>query len=224
MWDQWLGASGWPVCLGYSPAVVPRPTDWPPNVEVVGYWWPATSPRWRPDPELTDFLSAGPPPVFVGFGSLAVGSGEQLGPVILDAIREAGVRAVVQSGWAELSVESDDVLLIGEAPHEWLFPRMAAAVHHAGAGTTGAGLRAGLPTVTVPVLADQPFWADRVHDLGAGPAPVPFADLTADRLAAAIRAALDEPRHRDRAAELARLVNGEDGGGAVARRIEQLTG
>jgi UDP:flavonoid glycosyltransferase YjiC (YdhE family) len=222
VWDHWLGSSGWPICLGYSTAVVPRPADWPANVEVVGYWWPPASPSWRPGPDIIDFLSAGQPPVFVGFGSMAVGSGEQLGPMILEATREAGVRAVVQSGWAEVSVEGDDVLEVGDVPHEWLFPRMAAVVHHAGAGTTAAGLRAGVPAVTVPVMADQPFWADRVHHLGAGPAPVPFSDLDPHRLAAAIRAALDEPRHRARAKELARLVNDEDGAGAVVRRIEQL--
>jgi sterol 3beta-glucosyltransferase len=136
----------------------------------------------------TDFLSAGPPPVFIGFGSRAVGSGEHLGPVVLAAIREAGVRAVVQSGWAEMSVADDDVLQVGDVPHEWLFPRMAAVVHHA----------------------------------GAGPAPVRFADLTPTRLASAIRAAVDDLRHRDRAQELRRLVNADDGAGAVTRRLDQL--
>jgi sterol 3beta-glucosyltransferase len=223
VWDRWFGTSGLPISLGYSPAVVPRPADWPDSVEVVGYWWPAVPPNWQPSQELTAFLAAGPPPVFVGFGSMGVGVGEQLGPVIMAAVRSAGVRAVVQAGWAELSVAGDDVLQIGDVPHEWLFPRMAAAVHHAGAGTTGAALRAGLPAVAVPVLADQPFWADRVHRLGAGPAPVPFADLAPERLAAAIRAALDEPRHRRRAGELARLINGEDGAGAVLTRIGQIT-
>ena len=116
--------------------------------------------------------------------------------MILDAIQRAGVRAIVQSGWAEVAVESDDVLEVGDMPHEWLFPRRAAVVHHAGAGTTAAGLRAGVPAVTVPVIADQPFWAERVHHLGAGPAPIPLADLSPHRLTAAIRAALNEPQHR----------------------------
>jgi sterol 3beta-glucosyltransferase len=223
VWGRWFGTPGLPISLGYSAAIVPRPADWPDSVEVVGYWWPAVPPNWQPSQELTAFLAAGPPPVFVGFGSMGVGVGEQLGPVIMAAVRSAGVRAVVQAGWAELSVAGDDVLRIGDVPHEWLFPRMAAAVHHVGAGTTGAALRAGLPTVAVPVMADQPFWADRVHQLGAGPAPVPFADLTPERLAAAIRAALDEPGHRLRAAELARLINGDDGAGAVLTRIEQIT-
>jgi UDP:flavonoid glycosyltransferase YjiC (YdhE family) len=223
VWGRWFGTSGLPISLGYSPAIVPRPADWPDSVEVVGYWWPAVPPNWQPSRELTEFLAAGPAPVFVGFGSMGVGVGEQLSPVIMKAVRATGVRAVIQAGWAELSVAGDDVFQVGDVPHEWLFPRMAAAVHHAGAGTTAAGLRAGLPTVAVPVMADQPFWADRVHQLGTGPAPVPFADLTPERLAAAIRAALDEPRYRHRATELAGLINGEDGAGAVLTRIERLT-
>jgi UDP:flavonoid glycosyltransferase YjiC (YdhE family) len=196
--------------------------DWPDDVEVVGYWWPSVPPTWRPSQELSDFLEAGPPPVFVGFGSMAVGRGAELGSVILAALRQARVRAVVQSGWADVSVDDDDVLQIGGAPHEWLFPRMAATVHHAGAGTTGAGLRAGLPTVTVPVLVDQPFWADRIHRLGAGPPPIPFAELTAPRLASAIQAALGQGRYREQAAALSDLIGREDGAETVARRIEQL--
>lgn len=220
--DQWLGTSGWPISLGYSPAVVPGPKDWPDSVEVVGYWWPPMSPGWRPSPALGDFLAAGPPPVFIGFGSMGVGVGEQLGDVVTEAVRRAGVRAVVQAGWADVSAAGDDVLLLADVPHEWLFPRVAAAVHHAGAGTTGASLRAGLPAVTVPFLADQPFWAERIHQLGAGPAPIPFAELTEDRLAAAIRAAVDHPRHRLRATELAGRLEREDGAAAVLARVEQL--
>jgi sterol 3beta-glucosyltransferase len=223
VWDEWLGQSGWPISLGYSSTIVPRPADWPANVEVVGYWWPPLPLRWRPSPEPSEVLAAGEPPVFVGFGSMGVGHWEQLGPVIAHAVRAAGVRAVVQAGWAELAVTGEDVLPIGDVPHEWLFPRMAAAVHHAGAGTTAAGLRAGLPTVAVPVMADQPFWADRVHQLGAGPAPVPFADLTPERLATTLREALDQPRYRHRATELAQLINSEDGAGTILTRIRHLT-
>jgi sterol 3beta-glucosyltransferase len=223
MWDRWLGPSGWPISLGYSPAVVPKPGDWPESVQVTGYWWPPTPPGWRPARALVDFLEAGPPPVFIGFGSMGVGVGEQLAAVVTQAVRTAGVRAVVQAGWAGLSVAGDAVLQIDDAPHAWLLPRMAAAVHHAGAGTTGASLRAGLPTVAVPFLADQPFWAERIHRIGAGPSPVPFTDLDADGLATAIRVALDEPRHRVRAIELARALEREDGAAAVLARVEQLT-
>ncbi|MDT9683100.1 glycosyltransferase [Streptomyces sp. TRM76323] len=200
-----------PVFHGFSPLVVPRPEDWPSWVEVAGYWWPARPDGWHPPAELVDFLRAGPPPVFIGFGSMAAGQGEQLSTLVAAAVKRAGVRAVVQAGWAELSGCGDDVLTVGDVPHDWLFPRTAAVVHHAGAGTTAAGLRAGVPAVPVPVMADQPFWASRLYELGVAPRPLPFQDLTADTLGNAITACLSEPAHRHRAAELARRIAAEDG-------------
>ncbi|MFD0652644.1 glycosyltransferase [Streptomyces malaysiensis] len=149
--------------------MVPRPADWPSQVEVVGYWWPARPRDWQPPAELTDFLQAGPPPVFIGFGSMAPGQGERLGELVTAAVARAGVRAVVQAGWAGLTASGDDILTVGDLPHDWLFPRTAAVVHHAGAGTTAAGLRAGVPAVAVPAMADQPFWAARLHRLGVAP-------------------------------------------------------
>lgn len=207
-----------PVFHGFSPLVVPRPADWPSQVEVTGYWWPARPDGWRPPAELTDFLQAGPPPVFIGFGSMAPGQGEELGELVAAAVARAGVRAVVQAGWAGLSAVGDEVLAIGDVPHDWLFPRTAAVVHHAGAGTTGAGLRAGVPAVPVPVMADQPFWAARLHRLAVAPRPLPFQELTAESLAAAITACTADPAYRQRAAELARRIGAEDGAAAVLRR------
>lgn len=204
----------WPVCHGFSPAVVPRPADWPANVHVTGYWWPAQPAGWQPPDLLVDFLEAGPPPVFIGFGSMTPDH-ERLHEVVTAALRRAGVRAVVQAGWAGLGQAGDDTLLVDDLPHEWLFPRMAAVVHHAGAGTTGAGLRAGVPAVPVPVLVDQPFWAARLHDLGVAPRPLPMHELTADTLTDALRACLDQPNYRDRARELARRVRADDGPAAV---------
>lgn len=208
-----------PVFHGFSPSVVPRPADWPSWVEVPGYWWPARPDGWQPPAELVDFLRAGPPPVFLGFGSMAVGEGERLSELVAAAVGRAGVRAVLQAGWAELSGYGDDVLTVGDVPHDWLFPRTAAVVHHAGAGTTAAGLRAGVPAVAVPVMADQPFWAARLHGLGVAPRPVPFQDLTAEALGAAITACLTEPSHRRRATELARGIAAEDGAAAVLAHI-----
>ena len=213
----------WPICHGFSPAVVPRPADWPPNVHVTGYWWPARTPGWRPPDLLVDFLGAGPPPVFVGFGSMT-GSHERLNDVVAAAVERAGVRAVVQSGWAELETAGDDILLVGDVPHDWLFPRTAAVVHHAGAGTTAAGLRAGVPAVPVPFLVDQPFWADRLHRLGVSPQPLPLHELTPDTLAEALRACLDPSMYRDRATELPHRIRGEDGAAAVLRRVAHLEG
>ncbi|MGN5377915.1 glycosyltransferase [Streptomyces lasalocidi] len=175
-----------PVFHGFSRQVVPRPADWPSEVEVSGYWWPARPRGWRPPAELVDFLQAGPPPVFFGFGSMAPSRGDRLGELVAVAVARAGVRAVVQAGWAGLSAVGDDVLAIGDLPHDWLFPRTAAVVHHAGAGTTAAGLRAGVPAVPVPVMADQPFWAARLHRSGVAPRPLPFHELTTEALAEAI--------------------------------------
>ncbi|MFF5029801.1 glycosyltransferase [Streptomyces collinus] len=200
-----------PVFHGYSPLVVPRPEDWPSWAHVAGYWWPARPDGWHPPAELADFLQAGPPPVFIGFGSMAVGQGERLGELVSAAVKRAGVRAVVQAGWAEVSGHGTDVLAVGDVPHDWLFPRTAAVVHHAGAGTTAAGLRAGVPAVPVPVMADQPFWAARLCRLGVAPRTIPFPDLTAEALGDAITACVSEPSHHRRATELAHALAAEDG-------------
>ncbi|MET9643656.1 glycosyltransferase [Streptomyces syringium] len=211
-----------PLLHGFSPCVVSRPSDWPPCMEVTGYWWPSPPPGWRPPPRLADFLASGPPPVYVGFGSLVVAESERLGAVIGSALRTAKVRAVVQAGWSDLSVTGDDVLAVGEIPHHWLFPRMAAVVHHAGAGTTAAGLRAGVPSVPVPAQLDAPFWARRLTALGVSPGSVPLAELSSDRLAAALRRAVEEPAHRRRARALAARINAEDGAAKVVAAVERL--
>ncbi|MFF5288236.1 glycosyltransferase [Paractinoplanes globisporus] len=209
-----------PTFHGFSPAIVPRPEDWPPQLEVTGYWWPAEDKDWRPPPALEAFLAAGTPPVFVGFGSMAPGQGRRLGEIVGAAVRRAGVRAVVQAGWSELAAgDGDDVLGIGAAPHSWLFPRVAAVVHHAGAGTTAAGLRAGVPAVAVPVLADQPFWARRLHDLGAAPRPIPMPALTAEALAAALCRVTGNPHYAARAQALQARVNAEDGAAPIRKWI-----
>jgi sterol 3beta-glucosyltransferase len=222
--DRAAGSSpeGWPICHGFSTVVVPRPDDWPPEVCVSGYWWPARPTGWQPEGDLLDFLDAGPAPVFVGFGSMAVPRAEWLTELVSDALQRAQVRAVVQGGWAGLTPVGDDIMLIGEVPYDWLFPQMAVVVHHAGAGTTGAGLRAGVPAVAVPVVIDQPFWAGRLHHLGVAPAPLPHDELTVDALAMAIRSCLDEPAYRSRATEIANRVRTEDGAAAVLAVINTL--
>ncbi|MCI2418747.1 glycosyltransferase [Saccharopolyspora sp. K220] len=213
----------WPIFHGFSPAVLPRPADWRDGLSVVGYWWPPSQADWSPPQELVDFLSAGPPPVFIGFGSMAAGHGQRLSALVGAAVRHAGVRAVVQRGWAGLSVPADDVLTVGEVPHEWLFPQVSAVVQHAGAGTTGAALRAGVPTVAVPMFADQPLWASRIVALGVGPAPVRMQHLTPERLGDAIRQALAWPRYRTNAARLAERIRAEDGTAPVVEALHRLS-
>ncbi|MCT9871248.1 glycosyltransferase [Paenarthrobacter aurescens] len=200
---------------GISPTVLPRPADWHPGLVMAGYWWPPAKPAWQPPADLVDFLADGPPPVFVGFGSSA-----HIDPdFILEATRRAGVRAVVQGAEGALG---GDVIGVGSVPHEWLFPRMAAVVHHAGAGTTAAGLRAGVPAVGVPVYTDQPLWASRVAALGAGPAPIPYKKLTPERLGDAIKQTLTTPSYASRAAELGAAIAKEDGTVAVLEALRGL--
>jgi UDP:flavonoid glycosyltransferase YjiC (YdhE family) len=211
------------VLHGYSAHVLPRPADWRQGIEVVGYW-PAPQPAgWSPPADLLDFLDAGSAPVFIGFGSMAAGQDGWLSEVVAEAVRRAGVRAVVQAGWAGLESAGPDVLTIGDAPHSWLFPQMAAVVHHGGAGTTGAAFIAGTPSVAVPVYADQPLWGERVRALGAGPAPLPFNTLTAQTLAERIRD-LQTGRYRTAAAEIGRRVRTEDGAARVVEALSTLPG
>lgn len=219
-------AQQWPVLHGFSPAVVPRPTDWRPGLEVVGYWWPPRPLDWQPPAELVTFLDSGTPPVFLSFGSLLMATDEsaRLSELVPRALRMVGVRGVIQTGWAGLNTTSDDVLTIGDAPHDWLFERVAGVVHACGAGTTGAGLRAGVPAIGIPAPGgDQPFWARRLRDLHVSPATLSRRKLTAERLAAAIDAALTDPTYRTNAKQLAEQIANDDGAGQAVAAVERLT-
>lgn len=210
-----------PVLHGYSEIVVPRPRDWPTGLETSGYWWPHETAA-RLSRELEDFLAAGPPPVFVGLGSATVPDPERVSREILTALRAAKVRGIVQRGWAGLGARGDDILTVDEVPHSLLFPRTAAVVHHAGAGTTGAVLRAGVPTVPVPVQFDAAFWASRLTALGTAPGVVPLRRLTSAALAGALRRATQDDSHRTRARALADRLADEDGVARVLAALDRL--
>jgi sterol 3beta-glucosyltransferase len=215
----------WPVLYGFSPTVVPRPADWRPGVEVVGNWWPSRPENWQPPKEVVSFLESGAPPVFLSFGSLPMRKAEaaRLSELVSTALRKAGVRGIIQSGWAGLRAESDDILTVGEIPHDWLFGKVAAVVHSCGAGTTAAGLRAGLPAVAIPQPGgDQPFWARRLRELGASAATLSRRRLTADQLATAIEIALTDSAYRARAVALSARLAEEDGAGQALAAVERL--
>ncbi|MBO0869388.1 MAG: glycosyltransferase family 1 protein [Micromonosporaceae bacterium] len=220
-----MAERNWPVLCGYSPVLLPRPADWRAGVDVVGYWWPESPGGWQPPADLVDFLAAGPPPVFITLGSMATERKAEVGTAFAAALREAGVRGIIQAGWAGMALGADHQLFtVDEVPYDWLFPQLSAVVHHAGAGTTGAGLRAGVPAVGVPVWLDQPFWSGRLVELGVSPAMIPLRRLDARRLAGAIRAAVEEPGYRGRAQEVAAQVNAEDGAGQVVAAVQRVLG
>jgi UDP:flavonoid glycosyltransferase YjiC (YdhE family) len=212
----------WPILHGFSPHIVPKPGDWPPHLHVTGYWWPQHPGGWQPPTRLTDFLQAGPPPVYIGLGSTATAHGAQLSEIIEDAVRRAGVRAVVQRGWAGLHCDSDEVITIGDVPHSWLLPQMSAAVHHCGAGTTAAALRAGIPSVPVTGIMDQPFWAARMHRLGVAALPMQRRSLNAESLSRSIRDVVTTGSYRARAQELSKQLDREDGAANAAAVITKL--
>jgi sterol 3beta-glucosyltransferase len=207
-----------PLYYAYSPTVIPRPADWPDRIHVTGFWFSDPPPGWTPPTDLVDFLKSGPAPVYVGFGSMPSGSAEDTLSLILKALELSHQRGILLSGWAGIGEERrlpEYAFGVQSIPHSWLFPQMSAVVHHGGAGTTGAGLRAGVPSIVTPFVADQPSWARRIESLGVGPHAIPFRELTADLLAEAIRQATSDSAMRRRASDLDEQIRAEDGVGTT---------
>ncbi len=205
---------------GYSPQVLPKPHDWGAWIEVTGYWFLDRRPQWEPPPALVQFLAAGPPPVYVGFGSMMPSNPERLARTVLEALQATGERGILATGWSDLTttLSSDRILIVEDIPHDWLFPQVSAVVHHGGAGTTAAGLRAGVPTIIAPFFVDQPFWGHRVATLGVGPTPIPHKELTTQRLITSLDQAR-KPQMQAQAADLGTRIRQEDG---VARAVSCL--
>lgn len=209
-----------PTALGVSRHVVPPAADWGVTTEVCGYWF--LDEDWSPPANLVSFLNAGSPPVYIGFGSMSSKDPQATLTVILEAARVAEVRVLIASGWGKVQAENlpNNAFIVPHAPHTWLFERVAAVVHHGGAGTTAAGLRAGKPTFIVPHMSDQPYWGRRVHELGAGIRSVLRHKLTTAALASGLRQLTADMRLHDRAAQLGQQIRAERGIDNALRFIE----
>jgi UDP:flavonoid glycosyltransferase YjiC (YdhE family) len=213
-----------PILYGYSPSVIPPPSDWDPAIHVTGYWFLQPAEEWTPPPALIEFLQAGSPPIYIGFGSMSNRRPEETVDLILEALGRTQQRAILLSGWGGLQ-KADlpaSVLMVDSIPFSWLFPRVAAVVHHGGAGTTAYGLRAGVPSIVIPFFGDQPYWGQRVAELGVGPEPIPRRKLTVERLARAIQEALTDRSMRQRAGDLGKKIQAEDGIARAVAVVEQF--
>lgn len=252
--DPLVSHSGRPVAVlhSFSAHVVRQPADWPDTAHITGYWFAASpgqppgqppgrlagqSPghegggTWAPPRRLAEFLDAGEPPVYLGFGSMPAEDPAVLAAAIVTATTRTGIRFIVYSLSPELrralaaaAAPADQVLTIRQTPHDWLFPRIAAVVHHGGAGTTGAAVAAGRPQVIWPFGIDQHFWAGRMADLGVAVPARPVRELTGETLAQAVDRATNDDALNRRAIELAHRVAAEDGTGTAVAHLERVTG
>ena len=203
----------------YSAAICPRPDEWPASEVQTGYFFAEPEP-FDPPEALAAFLNAGPKPIYIGFGSMPGLNHERTNLAVLEALERTGQRAIVSTGWGGIAnmAASDKVYSLEAVPHTWLFPRVAAVVHHGGSGTTHEGLRWGRPTVVCPVFADQPFFGRRVTELGVGPAPIPHNKISGARLASALECALDNGVGA-RAEELGQEIRKEQG---ISRAVDLI--
>ncbi|WP_341531457.1 glycosyltransferase (plasmid) [Nostoc sp. UHCC 0302] len=211
-----------PVLYGFSSHVIPRPRDWHKWLYVTGYWFINQADDYQPDEELEDYLEQGPPPVCFGFGSMTLPNPDKLAYFILEALKKTHQRSIILSGWGNVGrtvgiKDSLRAFVRKEVPHDWLFPQVSAVVHHGGASTTAAVLRAGIPSVTLPFFADQPIWGEKLTRLGVSPPPIPYKKLSTETLAEAIEVVLGDEVMKKKAQDLGQKIRGEDG---VANAVE----
>ncbi|MEW5739298.1 MAG: glycosyltransferase [Myxococcota bacterium] len=222
--SRFAGLVEGPVLYGYSTSVLPRGPEWGEDVEVTGFWFLDEPAGFAPPAALADFLAEGSPPVCIGFGSMSQRDPRRVTALVLEAINRAGVRAILLSGWGQLTAQRlpPGVFALESAPHSWLFPRCAGVVHHGGAGTTAAALRAGVPSLVVAFHGDQPFWGQLVHRAGAGPRPLLHRKLTVDELARGLSVLTHDAAVRKRAQALGAVIRAEDGVRDAVKALARL--
>ncbi|XP_020680991.1 sterol 3-beta-glucosyltransferase UGT80A2-like isoform X2 [Dendrobium catenatum] len=209
----------------WSPQLVPKPKDWGPKVDVVGFCFLDLATNYEPPEQLVKWLASGEKPIYIGFGSLPVQEPEKMTKIIVEALEITGQRGIINKGWGglgDLPEPKESVYLLDNVPHDWLFLHCKAVIHHGGAGTTAAGLKAACPTTVVPFFGDQPFWGEQVHARGVGPDPIPVEQFTLPKLVDAIKFMLNS-QVKERAIDLAKAMQSEDGvAGAVHAFLRHL--
>lgn len=215
-----------PILYGYSHHVIPRPADWDANTYVTGYWFLDYFNQWAPPQSLIDFLNNGPPPVYIGFGSMSNRNPEGTAHTIFQVLDSVKQRGIILSGWGGLQTNDapDHVYLVESVPFAWLFPKVAAVIHHGGAGTTAEVLRAGVPSITIPFFGDQPYWGSRVASLGVGSTPIPFKHLTEERLVHTIKTVITDKKIRQQAGDIGVQIQAENGVACAVEIIQSFIG
>lgn len=208
-----------PTIISCSQHVFTNPKDWPDHIYNTGYWFLDEEPGWVPPQALVNFLHKGPPPVYVGFGSVTDSNlAKETLQLVIDGLRKAGCRGVLSLGGKTEKFKAEDIFILDDIPHSWLFSHMSVVIHHGGAGTTAAGFRAGVPSVIIPHSNDQFAWGKRVFELGVGSKPIPRKKLTSEGLAAAIRYALKD-EVRKAATNFGKKIQSENGAEQAANII-----
>jgi len=208
-----------------SPVVFAPNPLWEPRHRLVGYWFADEPGAWLPPADLANFLENGEPPIVISLGEMSLGDEDALhaAGMFVDAVQGAGTRAIIQ-GWEQgikqLSLPPN-IFAAGSLPHSWLLPFSAGLVHHGGFGTTAAGFRAGIPALVIPYIADQFYWGQRVHELGAGPKPIRGAGLDSKTLAAGLEKLAHSTKLRRAASALGEQIRSENSVDNAVRLIEE---
>jgi len=202
-----------PTLYAYSHILAPKPKDYGEHQYVTGFWIKEMNQDWTPDEKLQQFLDRGTKPIYIGFGSTVGGNFNRTLKIIFESLKKTGQRAVLSAGWRNLDGIDlpTNVMEIGNVPHEWLFPQMLAVSHHGGAGTTAAGVRAGVPGIIVPFGGDQLYWGDRVYQMGIGTKPIWCNELSVENYTKAIQDVVDNQQMKDRASIVGAMLRSENG-------------
>lgn len=223
--DYYINGHKIPVLYAISPLLVPRAPEWDEHIHMTGFWTDPEPCGYEPEPSLVRFLEEGEKPVYIGFGSMVSGDMGQTLDIVLKAVATSGVRAVIGRGWGgstlDAALSNPNVYVADYIPHDWLFGRVSAVVHHGGAGTTAAGVLACKPTLVVPFGGDQPFWGQRVYDLGMGPRPIRRENLTVEKLAEALVELTHTPRFNVAVSEIGERMRYENGTLIAANMVEK---
>jgi sterol 3beta-glucosyltransferase len=214
-----------PTLYAFSPLLVPKPADWGDWLHVTGYWFLDSERTWKPPDKLVDFLCSGPPPIYIGFGSMIDRDPEEMTSLVVNALKKAQKRGILATGWGGAINNgnlSDDVFVVNDVPHEWLFPQVEAVVHHGGLGTVSNAIRAGVPSIVVPFLADQFFWGQQVFSRGVGSRPIPRNNLSIELLANAIINVTTHQTMNRNLAALSKRMRAENGSSNAAHILNQL--